>query len=99
MATIPNGGKVAHIGGTATVTAAKTTKMATDCDHLFIANNDATNNLMISFDDGASFFSLPPGRTLDGPFSSGGQIGGRRYLWVKSSAATVAWSGLWTKVG
>lgn len=90
-APLANGGRVKHINGTATVTAAKTEFQATESSWLSIFNADATNNLLVSFDGGTLFTTVRPTTRLEGPFAV-------KQLSVKSSAATVAYEILHTSV-
>lgn len=90
-APLSQGGRVKHINGTAVVTAANTEKQATESSWLSIFNADATNNLLVSFDEGKTFATVRPVTRLEGPFAV-------RQLSVKSSAATVAYEILHTSV-
>jgi hypothetical protein len=101
-----NGGRPQHINGTATTTATQVgPSMNQESACLFIGNLDATNNLLLSFDDGANWFTVLPKSYVTLPVQvkglkpasapAGMQWNG---LQVKSSAATAAYSILWVSV-
>lgn len=89
-------GKLRHLNGTAAAAAANvdvtddqdTTKVKY-ARFMTIQNLDATNNLLISFDNGKNFATVAKGavREFVGTFKS---------FMVKSSAATVAWEAVAT---
>lgn len=92
-APLANGGRVKHINGTATGVAAAIELQATESARLDIFNADAGggDNLLISFDDGATFFTLTPQTYLSGPFAT-------KTLTMKSSGAATLYQILWTTV-
>lgn len=92
-APMANGGRVTHINGTATGVAATTPKQASESAYLSIFNADPAggDNLLISFDAGKTFFTLPPQQYLTGPYAV-------MQLTVKSSGAATDYQILHTTV-
>lgn len=80
--------RVRHAAGTATTTPAKVSVNRGIGVYLRITNLDATNNLEVSFDNGATYHPiLPASPTLE--------IHARFYFFkVRSSASTVEYSAL-----
>lgn len=92
-APLANAGRVKHVNGSATTVAAETEKQASEPAWLVVNNPDLTNNLLVSFDGGAFFFTIRPGLRLEGPFGLG-----QKSLHLKTSAGTIAYEILWTSV-
>jgi len=79
MATIAGG--VKHINGAANTTAADV-NLGVGVNSITIENMDATNNLLVSFDGGATFKTLGIGKSVSLEVSVG-------KIMVKSSAGSV----------
>lgn len=80
--------RLRHANGTATTANAKVSVNRGVGMYLRISNLDATNDLQVSFDNGATYYSIQP---ADPPL----EVQAKFYFFrVKSSASTVAYSAL-----
>lgn len=81
----PYNPKTATLVPAAVNTAPAKVQLARKAQHIKIANLDATNSLLVSFDGGFTFFTIKAGAP---PQDFDCQL---HAFWVQSSAGTVAW--------
>lgn len=90
-APLPNGGRVQHVNGTAGAVASLVQPAdKQEAAYLSIHNAAAGATLLVSFDGGLAFITVPAGGILEGPFAT-------RQLHVKS-AGGAAYEILWVSV-